>query len=288
MKIGAFASLFAPAVKPQVVADLAQRLDSAGLDSLWFGEHVMLFDDMEFPYPGSADGKLPVPAGQGAPDQAAVIAYAASQTKQLRFGTGISLISQRNPIYTAKEFATLDWLTDGRIDLGVGVGWCKEEVLACGYAWDNRGARCNEALELMIKLWTEPTTAHTGRFFQVPAGRMDPKPVQRPHLPLIIGGYSQAAMQRTARYGQGWLGFGLPPNACAQLLRQLDAALENEGRTRADLDIIVMPADDSVATASSFAELGVNRLVPMISLADASAVEQRVQHLESLAQRFSS
>ena len=165
----------------------------------------------KFPYPGSADGKLPVPVGNGAPDQAATIAYLIGQTKNLRFGTGISLIPQRNPVYTAKEFATLDWLSAGRIDLGVGVGWCKEETDACGYTFEDRGSRCDEALDLMIKLWTEPTTSHTGKHFSVHKARMDPKPAQTPHIPLIVGGFSSAAMRRTATYGNGVVGFWAQP-----------------------------------------------------------------------------
>ncbi len=284
MKIGAFASFFAPSTSPEAVGHLARSLDSAGLDSLWFGEHVMLFDEMEFGYPGTPDGRLPVPDGDGVPDQASIIAYLAGQTTHLRFGTGISLIPQRNPIYTAKEFATLDWLTGGRIDLGVGVGWCKEEVMACGYEWSDRGERCDEALDLMKQLWTEPVTTHNGKHFSVKAARMDPKPVQTPHVPLIIGGYSDAALRRTARYGHGWLGFGLDPAMTEGMLSRLDAALAEEGRTRDDIEIIMMPGAEGADAAAAFADLGVDRLLPMISL---DTGEDRTDYLTELKQQFS-
>jgi len=284
MKIGAVASCFAPAVDPQELASLAIDLDQAGLDSLWFGEHVMLFDEMEFGYPGSPDGKLPVPQGQGAPDQTAMIGYLASVTEQLRFGTSITLIPQRNPVYTAKEFATLDWLSGGRIDLGVGVGWCKEEVESCGYGWSDRGKRCDEALDLMIKLWTDPVTNHSGQHFTVRDARMDPKPVQTPHIPLIIGGFSAAALQRTAEYGAGWLGFGLNPEMTEMMLKGLDAALAEASRSREDLEIIMMPGDDSMEAAHAFAELGVDRLTPMV-LFDGK-VSERVAYLRKLADTF--
>lgn len=283
MKVGAFAAFFAPLTSPQTLSKLACDLEAGGFDSLWFGEHVMLFDEMEFPYPGSPDGRLPVPEGNGAPDQTAMIGYLASLTENLRFGTGISLIPQRNPIYTAKEFATLDWLSGGRIDLGVGVGWCKEEVVACGYRWEDRGERCNEALELMTRLWTEPVTSHSGKHFSVTAGRLDPKPVQTPHVPLIIGGYSDAALRRTANYGQGWLGFGLDPAATAGMLGRLDGILVEAGRSRADLDIVMMPGVDDVDAAKAFQDLGVDRLVPLVSLDDPDSVAQRLEHLHVLA-----
>ena len=279
MKIGAVASCFAPATDPDNLIKLARAMDNMALDSLWFGEHVLLFDEMEFGYPGTKDGKLPVPPGQGAPDQTTIISYLASQTSQLRFGTSISLIPQRNPIYTAKEFATLDWLSKGRVELGVGVGWCKEEVEACGYNWSDRGARCNEALELMLKLWADDVVTHKGNHFQVQAARFDPKPLHN-KIPLVIGGYSDAALERTAKYGQGWLGFGLTPDLLAPMLKRLDAALERQQRTRQDLEILLMPADDSLQTVAHFEELGVDRLLPMIDTT--GDVSPRLDHLNQL------
>jgi probable F420-dependent oxidoreductase len=260
-------------------------MDSAGLDSLWFGEHVLLFDETEFGYPGSADGKLPVPEGQGVPDQTAMIAFLASQTEQLRFGTSISLIPQRNPIYTAKEFATLDWLSGGRVELGVGVGWCKEEVECCGYGWQDRGSRCDEALDLMLKLWSEDVVTHDGEHFTVRAARMDPKPVQTPHIPLIVGGFSEAALKRTAKYGQGWLGFGLNPEITEMMLQNIDLALADAGRSRDDLEIIMMPGDDSLDAAKAFLELGIDRLTPMVDTS--SDFSDRLDYLQELAELFS-
>jgi len=283
VKIGAFAAFMTGANSPEALLTLARSLEDAGMESLWLGEHVMLFDEMEFPYPGSADGKLSLPAGSGIPDQATTIAFLASATRRLRFGTGISLISQRNPIYTAKEFATLDWLSGGRVDLGVGVGWCKEEVEACGYSWHDRGRRCDEALELMIKLWTEPVVEFTGKHFQVHGARMQPQPTQRPHIPLVIGGYSRAAMVRTARYGQGWLGFGLDPATTRMMLKSLDGALAEAGRTRSDIEIVMMPGVDDEDSARAFRDLGVDRLVPLITTDAVSAPVARLRHLERLA-----
>ncbi len=286
MKFGAFASFFAPSTPMAQVGALAQQLESHNLESLWFGEHVLLFDEMEFGYPGSADGKLPVPPGEGAPDQGAIIGYLSALTTSLRFGTGISLIPQRNPIYTAKEFATLDWMSNGRVELGIGVGWCKEEVEACGYEWDNRGRRCDEALDLMQKLWTEEVTHHNGEFFEVKGARMDPKPVQSPHVPLIVGGFSDAAMARTAKYGAGWLGFGTPPQITAVLLDKLDTALAAAGKSRSDIEILMMPGDESDEALDAYAELGIDRMLPMIAVGDDDAVEARVQQISGWQTRY--
>ena len=161
MKIGLFATFMSPRADRAMIKDFAIAAEEIGVESIWMGEHVVLFDETENPYPGAADGKLPVPSGGGMLDTVATFGYLAGITEKMRFGTGIALISQRNPIYTAKEFATLDWLTGGRIDFGIGVGWCKEEVLACGYSWADRGARCDEFLDVIKRLWTEPGVAVT-------------------------------------------------------------------------------------------------------------------------------
>ena len=133
MKIGVFSTFMSPHATPDAVASVAQSVEQAGLESLWMGEHVVLFDEMEFPYPASADGRIPVPEGGGLLDTVATFGYVANATSTLRLGTGITLISQRHPVYTAKEFATLDWLSSGRIDFGIGVGWCKEEVITSAF-----------------------------------------------------------------------------------------------------------------------------------------------------------
>ena len=143
MKIGVFATFMSPIANTQMIMDFGRRAEEIGLDSVWLGEHVVLFNQMEFPYPGSADGKIPVPEGGGLLETVATFGVLAAATTKLRLGTGIALVPQRNPIYTAKEFATLDYLTNGRMDLGIGVGWCKEEVIACGYDWSTRGRRCS-------------------------------------------------------------------------------------------------------------------------------------------------
>lgn len=283
MKIGTFATFMSPISTPEMVKDFARNAESSGIDSIWMGEHVVLFDEMEFPYPGSADGKIPAPAGGGLLDTVATIGYLGSCTKNLRFGTGITLISQRNPIYTANEFATLDWLTNGRIDFGVGVGWCKEEVIACGYGWENRGARSDEFLELIKKLWTEPVASYTGDHFQVKNCRMDPKPVQKPHIPIIVGGHSKVALKRAARFGNGWYGFGIDPRSTATALSKLDQVLALSGRSRDGFEIVITPpfrvSDDMVR---EYKDLGVDRLVLQLGSQKPESVAKKLTELETL------
>src|ERR1700761_5311653 len=230
MKIGVFATFMSPNATPSMIKDFGKRAEGMGLDSIWMGEHVALFDKNTFGYPGSKDGRIPVPPGGGMLDVTATFGFLAAVTERLRLGTGVALVPQRNPIYTAKEMCTLDWLTDGRIDFGIGVGWNKEEVEACGYRWDDRGARCDEFLEVMRRLWTEDVVDFKGKWIQFETMRMDPKPIQKPHIPIIVGGYADAALRRAVRYGAGWYGFNRDIDATKNMLERLDVAFANAGK----------------------------------------------------------
>jgi probable F420-dependent oxidoreductase len=266
-----------------MVADFGQRAEQAGLDSIWMGEHVVLFDEMENPYPGSKDGRIPVPEGGGMLDTVATFGFLANATSTLRLGTGITLVPQRNPIYTAKEFATLDWLSGGRVDFGIGVGWCKEEVIACGYSWEDRGSRCDEFLELMQSLWTEETTNYQGRHVEVTGARLDPKPVQKPHLPVIVGGHGAPSLRRAARFGSGWYGFALTPEQTAPILDRLDQALAEAERSRDEFEIIITPPFEvTPKMLIDFAALGVNRLVVQLGSQKPERITRRLGELAEL------
>ena len=279
MQIGLFATFMSPRATPDFIADFARRCEDTGVDSLWMGEHVVLFEETENPYPGSRDGKLPVPQGGGLLDVVATFGFMASITQRLRFGTGIALISQRNPVYTAAEFATLDWLTRGRIDFGIGVGWCKEEVLACGYSWHDRGRRSDEFLELITKLWTEEEVSYSGEHFQVERARMDPKPVQSPHIPIIGGGHSKAALRRAARFGAGWYGFALPPEQVAEISSELDEALAEAGRSRDDFELIITPPSVRSDDVLAYRDLSVDRLVLHLGSQKEESVKRRLDEI---------
>ncbi|MGI9328571.1 MAG: LLM class F420-dependent oxidoreductase [Pseudomonadales bacterium] len=280
MKIGVFATFMSPIAGPQMIADFARRVEDAGIESLWMGEHVVLFDEMEFPYPASKDGRIPVPEGGGMLDTVSTFGFIANCTSRLRLGTGVSLISQRNPLYTAKEFATLDWLSNGRMDFGVGVGWCKEEVLASGYSWEDRGARADEFLELTRILWTDELAQYQGEHFQLSPCRLDPKPVQKPHIPIIVGGHSPRALRRAAEHGSGWYGFALPVDITAKLIGQLDRALEHAGRQRDDFELIITPSSLDDESYAAYQEMGVDRLVLPLGSQRPHALERRLPEIE--------
>jgi probable F420-dependent oxidoreductase len=286
MKIGVFATFMSPQATPQMIRDFGRRAEGAGLDSIWMGEHVALFDKNTFGYPGSKDGRIPVPEGGGMLDVVATFGFLAAATSKLRLGTGITLVPQRNPIYTAKEFSTLDWLTGGRVDFGIGVGWNKEEVEACGYRWEDRGARCDEFLEVIRRLWSEPVVDFKGKWVKFEGMRLDPKPVQKP-LPMIVGGYADAAFRRAVQFGQGWYGFNLDPARTKGMLDKLDAAFAKAGRKRGpDYQIIITPPMSVTADMlPEYAALGVHQVIPNLGSQRPDKVDLRLPELELMVKR---
>lgn len=283
MKTGVFSTFMSPVCTPDMIQDFARRIESAGMDSIWLGEHVVLFDEMEFPYPGSRDGRIPVPAGGGMLDTVASIGFMAACTSRLRFGTGITLLPQRNPVYTAKEFATLDWLTRGRLDFGVGIGWCKEEVLACGYSFHDRAERCDEFLQVVRALWSEEYAAFSGKHFELPSCRMDPKPVQKPQLPIIIGGHSRAGLRRAARFGDGWYGFQLNPAETEDMQKRLAAELAAAGRPWEGFEFVITPPlHTSPEQVAEYRDLGVTRLVVHLGSQKPERIDERMSYFEKI------
>ena len=241
MKIGLFVPLASPIATPDYVGTLASEAEQLGFDSLWVAEHVVLFDDYASRYPYAEDGRIPAGGENGILEPFATLAFLAARTERIRLGTGICLVPQRNPVYTAKAVADVDWLSKGRVDFGVGVGWLAEEFRAVDVPFERRGARCRSYLEVMKRLWCDPVSEYKDGFYELPACRQYPKPIQKPHPPIHFGGESEAALRRVADLGQGWYGFNLDPDALSERLARLDALLAERGRSRRDVQISVSP-----------------------------------------------
>lgn len=241
MKLGVFCPLLSPVADAAYVRSFGETAEQLGFDSLWAAEHVVLFDEYGSKYPYSADGRIPAPPSSGMLEPFTTLAYLAALTDRIRLGTGVLLVPQRNPVYTAKEAANVDWLSGGRLDLGVGVGWLAEEFRAVGVPWARRGERTRSYVEVMRRLWCDEISEFKDEFYELPACRQFPKPIQNPHVPIHFGGESDAALQRAADIGQGWYGFNLEPEGVVERLARLDALLDANGRTRSDLVISVSP-----------------------------------------------
>jgi probable F420-dependent oxidoreductase len=241
MKVGLFGVTANPFATPEYLHLLATAGEERGFHSLWVPEHVVLFDDYSSKYPYAADGRIPAMSESGPLDPFAVLSFLAAITRTLRLGTGICLVPQRNPVYTAKDVASVDWLSNGRFDFGVGIGWLAEEFRALGVPFERRAARCRAYLEVMRRCWCDTVSQYEGEFYSLPPCRQYPKPVQQPHPPIYFGGESDAALRRVADVGQGWFPFSIGPDELAARLRDLEPLLAARGRTRSEIQVVICP-----------------------------------------------
>ncbi|MEQ8859074.1 MAG: LLM class F420-dependent oxidoreductase [Pseudomonadales bacterium] len=259
----------------------ASRLvDEAGLHSLWVPEHVMFFPDYASRYPYSDDGRL---AGnpKGLLDPFSALTFVAAHTRRIRLGTGICLVPQRQPVYTARLVADLDYLSGGRVDFGIGIGWLKEEFTALGMDFSGRAARCTEYVQAMKALWTQEVAEFHGDSIDIAPCHFNPKPVQAPHPPILVGGESDAALRRVAAIGDGWYGFDLAPEAIGAPLARLDELLAEHDRTRADVSVFVCPNRHRI-TSESFAayrDAGVDQLIAPLFGRNIDDLRRRVDKL---------
>ncbi len=249
---------------PAPAVELAQAAEAAGFDSLWTVEHVIYPDAYESAYPYAADGKMPATAATPIPDPLIWLAYLASATSTIRLATGILILPERNPLVLAKEVATLDHLSGGRVDLGIGVGWLREEFDALGIPWERRGARTDDYLEAMAALWAGDHADHDGEFASFSNVSSNPKPPNG-RTRIVVGGHSKAAARRAGRYGDGFFpGKGSPE----ELTELFDVARQTASDAGRDPNAIEMTAaspfvrsEDPVAEVQAMADLGVDRLV---------------------------
>lgn len=262
-----------PFATPRYLEAVCREAEARGIDRIWVGEHVVLFDEYASRYPYAADGRIPVGGETGLLDPFVTLAFMAAHTSTVRLGTAMCLLPQRNPVYTAKEVATLDWLSGGRVDFGVGVGWLREEFEALGVPWPARGRRTDEYLAVVRALWEDDPSEFHGELFDLPACRQQPKPLQGP-VPVHIGGESDAALRRVARSANGWVPFDQEPEALAALVRRLDEALEAEGRGRQEIEVTVCPYFKATTPeqVAGYAEAGATALAAVLFAFDEDQV----------------
>lgn len=241
MRIGIFAPFVSGYSSPTFFLQGARAAEDLGFHSMWVPEHVILFDDYQSQYPYRDDGRVPGGAQASILDPFSYLAFLAAGTSTIRLGTGICLVPQRNPVYTAKEAASVDYLSGGRLDLGVGIGWLAEEFAALDVPWPKRAQRTRSYLAVMKSLWCDEVSSYNDEFYDLPPSRQHPKPVQQPHPPIHFGGESDAALKRTADLGQGWFGYNLTPDAARERIGYLSGLLEARGRSLSDIYISAAP-----------------------------------------------
>ena len=280
MKIGLFLPTFGSGQEPDYLAALARAAEEAGFAALWAPEHVVLVDEYRSKYPYAADGRFPLdPSSGGFSDPFAVLSFLAGVTTRIRLGTGICLVPQRNPVYSAKMAACVDVLSKGRLDFGVGIGWSSEEFDAVEVPFARRGARTRAYLEVMRRLWCDDVATYEGEFYHLPPVRFSPKPVQKPHPPIIFGGESDAALKRVADVGNGWFGWNLTPEMAAERVTSLAALLRARGRGRSDVSITACPythPTQDLDAMKRYRDAGVEQVV-LLLFRSATADEARAE-----------
>jgi len=221
---------------PDVMVAQAQQAEALGYEAVWASDHIF-FPKLTQSYPNTPHGGLPPAWVEGYWESLTLLQHVAAHTKKVTIGTSVLILPMHHPIQVAKRVAAIDQFTGGRFILGVGVGWLADEFEALNWPFKQRGARTDEGLEICRKLWTEPKATHKGRFYAFEEALFDPKPVQKPHPPIWVGGHSEAALKRVAKFGACWHPFKATPAMITETLPKLRRALEAEGRKLSDIGI---------------------------------------------------
>jgi probable F420-dependent oxidoreductase len=253
-------------LRPTSFVDVTQAAEELGYESVWLSDHLVLPAGLESsPYAGTEHP--PIPPELPVFDAPAVLAHLAAHTRTIRLGTWVYVLPLRHPFVAARSFATLDVLSGGRAEVGVGVGWLAGEFAAAGIDFASRGRRADETLDVCRRLWNDPTVEHHGEFFSFGPVAFEPKPIQRPGPRVHVGGESTAALRRAVRFGDGWLSMEQTPETIVALIARLRAAEEAAGRT-APLEVTAAPRQITVVgdapgpgEIARFEAAGVDRLI---------------------------
>ena len=230
---------------PENLRTVATRAEELGFDHAWVSDHIVIPTEVASPYPYSPTGTAPFDSGLPYCEPLSAMGYLAGCTQRIKLGTHVLVVPYREPILTAKIVSTLDYMSGGRIILGVGVGWMEEEFKALGLdTFAERGRVTDEYLRIFKELWTKDDPEYQGNYSQFSGIKFSPKPAQSPHPPIWIGGHTPAALRRAAHLGDGWIPIGLRPPAelepeeMADMVDQLRDLTESAGRPREAVDVI--------------------------------------------------
>lgn len=232
MKVGLVLPQFGEHATTENIIYIATEAEKEGIDSVWVLDRLLWPIKPQTPYVASPDGSLPVEY-QNVLDPLTTLTYVAAVTEQISLGTSVIDIFFQNPIVLSKRITTLDILSDGRVIAGLGIGWSKDEYEVSGIPYKDKGTRADEYLQVLKKIWTDDVVEFKGQFYNIPASKIGPKPVQKPHPPILLGGFSPKTFSRIVNYANGWIGVaGFGP------LEQLEQAINGlkESARKADKD----------------------------------------------------
>jgi probable F420-dependent oxidoreductase len=238
MRVGFTVPQFGEDAGPDALLEVARLAEELGSDSLWVAERLLYPVNPKAPYPATADGSLPL-AYRRSLDPLATLAYLAAATSRVRIGTFINP-TFHNPVILARELGTIDVLSQGRLDVGFGVGWSPDEFEAIGVSMRERGRRAQESVQVIEAIWRDNPVEFEGRYFQVPESFFDLKPVQKPRPPIYMAAYTPASMSRVARLADGWIPAGVPLGVMEQMFAAIKQGAAEAGRNPSSLKLIVI------------------------------------------------
>ena len=253
---------------------LAQLAENKGFESVWTFEHVIVPEDYQSKYPYNASGKMGTSPDTNFVDPLLALTAIAQATSTIRLATGVNILSQVNPLYMAKQAASLDFLSNGRFMLGVGIGWLREEFEALGVPFERRGARFDDYVVAMKKVWSGEVVEHQSEFINWSGFKSYPLPAQKPHLPVVMGGSKGKIYERIAKHGDGWFAPMGEPETLTPALADLKAACDANNRDYDEIEITCMWSGRGGQEAvQALADAGVHRLVVPLFALGANPVE---------------
>lgn len=238
MRTGFVLPQVGPAASPQAIVQVAQRAETLGYDSLWVTERLLYPLKPQTPYPGTPEGLLP-DAYKMVFDPLATLTFVAAQTKRIAVGTSVLDMPFYNPVMLARSLTTLDVFSGGRLRVGLGQGWSKDEYDAAGVVPRGLGRRADEFIQVLKTIWTTDPVEFHGRYFQIPRSIIQPKPVQKPHPPLYLAAFSPTGLKRAATLANGWNPAGVPVDGMKQMIAGLKEMAKAAGRDPASVEVVV-------------------------------------------------
>lgn len=286
MELGVHVPQIGPLANRDGVTAFARAAEERGFDSLWVSDHVVIPRKLDARYPYSRDGGFPVPPETPFLEPIAALLFVAGVTQRAKLGTTVLVIPMRNPVVTAKQLATLDVLSSGRLILGVGAGWMAEEFEMLGVPFEKRGARTSEYIRLYKALWTEDNPSFQGKFWSIEDVGFSPKPLQKPHPPIWVGGHSAPALRRAGRLADAWHAIGLPAEQVAADYAEVRRHAQEAGRDPASVALSIrtrLPLKDvqqSAEILQSYKEIGVSHAVIEVFTLD---LDRATEMMDTLA-----
>jgi probable F420-dependent oxidoreductase len=236
MRIGLAVPQYGAFTNPDDIAEVSRAAEAMGFDSLWASDRILTPLEPRDPYPGG-DGVMP-PEYATFLDPFGVLTFAAGVTDRVRLGTSTLNALWYPPVILARALTTLDVISRGRLDIGFGLGWSRDEYEAVNVPWEGRGARLDETLDVLEKIWSDDVVEHEGPLFSIPPTTIRPKPVQRPRPPILLAGFTPVSLSRIGRRADGWLGVGMPLPYLTGLWKTALQAADAAGRDRSSLRLV--------------------------------------------------